>query len=335
MVLTCSTTDTFGPPSWHPNGHSILYTAELLPPTDASPSSKFTYIPTFGEKFPDSHSPTLFLLTLTDSPFQSSRASPILHQLTTTQAFPDTTFGQALFLPDSLTSPSTPQVLATGYSSLPDGRKLGLVYCANRPAGIYELSLTSSSSKWVAAAATCQSPPELSCRSPRILDEYILVFLSNRLGGPHSSCAQLHAVLLRDGKTTILVPFVDRPATPGGFPGLYVDQLPRSPFVKLKVGGYMVVLTTIWGSRKVAVSVSLKTGEVSRLDVVATPVGDTSSVVVLGTDGQHRVFYLVSCPFIPPALWMRDMNETGLVLLASNSSTATGQSHRIACPACV
>lgn len=288
-VLTGSLADTFGPPSWHPDGHSLLYTAELLPPTD---DSKFAYAPTFGEKFPGSQNPALFLLVLSNSPFQlfKSTSSASLHQLTGPTSFPATSFGQALFLPDLPEFPTTPQVLATGYSTLLDGRKLGLVYCANRPAGIYELLVTSSASKWEVCATTCQTPPELSCRSPRILYrsaksnvDSILVFLSNKVGGPHSSCAQLHATSLTKGNTTILVPIVERASEPEGFPGLYVDQLPRSPFVLCGSPAIPhVVLTSIWGSRKAALSVNLRTGEVKDR---FPPMG---SAVVLGTDGAGR-----------------------------------------------
>lgn len=145
-------TATFGQPTWHPNSTSLLYTAEAPKPSSSNPDNplpeeqKFSYTPDFGETFTGRRYPSLFLLTLSTSSFNDLLLSPTstsphkatVHQLTNEKTFPTTSFGQGVFLPD-LKPDGTPRVLATGYESLGDGRKLGAVYCANRRAAIYEL----------------------------------------------------------------------------------------------------------------------------------------------------------------------------------------------------
>lgn len=323
-------TDTFGPPTWHPAGHALLYTAEPVAPSSPTlSSSTFRYTADFGEKFTGKRFPTVFLLALTSSPFHESPSTkPVLHQLTDHTTFPTTSFGQAIFLPSS-DGGKTPRVLATGYSSLGDARKLGIVYCANRPAGIYEFGLSLSSSTWTASTATLQSPSHLSCRSPRALHPPpgakfapLVVFLANPAGGPHSSCAALHAVSLASSQTAVLVPVVSTPAGPDAFPGLYLDQLPQNPFV-IKPDGPAVVLSSVWRSRKVPIIVALRDGKVMGLapwpersenDVVLPWLGEgkkdaMKSLAVLGTDGGSRVVALKSGLVGPAEVVVADLSS--------------------------
>lgn len=323
------TADTFGAPTWHPAGHALLYTAEPLTPSCPTPSaSTFLYTADFGEKFTGKRFPTVFLLALASSPFHKSLSTkPALHQLTNHTTFPSTSFGQAIFLPSS-DGRQTPRVLATGYSSLGDARKLGIVYCANRPAGIYEFGLSLCDSTWSATTATLQSPAQLSCRSPRALHPPpgakfgpLVVFLANPAGGPHSSCAALHAVSLASSQTTVLVPVISTPVGPDAFPGLYLDQLPQNPFV-MTPDGPAVVLSSSWRSRKVPIVVSLMDGRVSGLapwpersenDVVLPWLGEKKrealkSISVLGTDGGSRVVGLRSGMVGPAELVVADLS---------------------------
>ncbi|ORY88402.1 Alpha/Beta hydrolase protein [Leucosporidium creatinivorum] len=336
---------TFGPPSWHPSSHALLFTAEApKPKTESLPQqSTYKYTPDFGETFTGKKFPCTFLFLLPSSPFRNAVSStsdlpskPSVHRLMNAEHFPSTNFGQPVFLPDNVDG--TPRILATGYSSLGDTRKLGIVYCANRPAQIYEFSISivpldpSSPAKltYRVLTATSQSDPTRSSRSPRVLHPPpnapfapLIVFLSNPVGGPHSSCASLHAVALqKDGgaKTVELVASVEKPKNLEDFPGLYVDQLPQSAFV-LTEEGPGVVLSSIWRSRKVPLLVSLRTGEVTSLapwpeaneeDVVLPYLGKgLESVNVLGTDGGGRVVAMRSGVVQIPEVVLLDLKKGG------------------------
>lgn len=223
---------------------------------------------------------------------------------------------------------------------LGDDRKLGIVYCANRPAQIseFELSVVSSSDDskddshltWRALKAIPQSDDQRSARSARVLHpprdaKYspLAVFLSNPVGGPHSSCASLHAVALQqDGsaKTVELVPTVDSPKALADFPGLYLDQLPQQCFLTTK-DGPAVVLTSVWRSRRVPLLISLKSGEVTSLAEWPEPkegglpyVGaGLESFNVLGTDGLSRIVATRSGATGPPQLVIADLSKGGKV----------------------
>ncbi|KAM0754121.1 hypothetical protein T439DRAFT_378208 [Meredithblackwellia eburnea MCA 4105] len=306
--------DTFGPPSWHPNGHSLVYVAEA-PKPKSTPEPKldqYKYDPDYGEKFTGKKLPTVFLLVLPGSPFAIEKtAKPAIHRLTHEDLLKNTGFGQPVLLP----SDESPRVLVLGYSALGDLRKLGIVFCSSRPAALYELEMwqvkskkknsesndsgsetegvkkTATSTVWKAGAAIRQSPPGRSIRSARVYTpppgvkgEPLLVFLSNRENGPHASCGQLHAVRLGSGSQTVLVPEVGAPKTLAEFPGLYVEQLPQKPFL-LADGVPHVVLSSLWRSRRVPLAVSLKTGEVRNLAPWPTP-SDDPVLPYLATDRE-------------------------------------------------
>ncbi|GAA5892740.1 hypothetical protein JCM6882_000570 [Rhodosporidiobolus microsporus] len=298
---------TFGPPSWHASSLALVYTAEAPPPKPdpkaTRPSrQKFHYEPDFGETFTGKREPTLFLLDLPSSPLNSLVRSkdgadkPTVHRL----AFPDTVssawFGQPIFLPTS--SPDQVALAATGYSALGDGRKLGIVYCQNRSARVYALSLEVKTEqpdedkpddepekKFKIAKATPLSPEDRSSRSPRLAPSSSgntpqLVYISNPLGGPHASCGELHLASLflsSSGEAQlqsdkVLVPVVDVPdaKSPGAgtasdpFPGMYVDQLPLEPFIASS-SSVSVVMGSIWRSRSVPLVVDLASGKVTSL----------------------------------------------------------------------
>ncbi|GAA5820928.1 hypothetical protein JCM11251_001881 [Rhodosporidiobolus azoricus] len=220
---------TFGPPAWHPSSLALVYTAEA-PPPKADPKAtrpfreKYHYEPDFGETFTGRREPTLFLLVLPASPLATAvkatrskgEDKPTLHRLTFPDTVPSTWFGQPVFLP---TPEADKAVLAaTGYSALGDGRKLGIVYCQNRLARIYALSLEVKvedvdeeklneaqeelTKSFRVAKSTPLSAEDRSSRSPRVVPSSSgatstqLVYVSNLLGGPHASCGQLHLASL-------------------------------------------------------------------------------------------------------------------------------------------
>ncbi|BGP20158.1 hypothetical protein JCM10213_000757 [Rhodosporidiobolus nylandii] len=344
---------TFGPPAWHPSSHALVYTAEAPPhkpdPKETRPGqAKFRYEPDFGETFTGKREPTLFLLVLPTSPLASRLAAqdkPTVHRLTFSRTLDSTYFGQPVFLPTS--SPEQVVLAATGYSSLADKRKLGIVYCQNRPARIFALSLRveqveedaaeKGEPKKVFRVGTVNpvSAADRSSRSPRVVpgssgDTVQLAYISNPLGGPHASCGQLHlsTVYLPLSSSSsapaelqvrvdkVLVPVVDvpDPKNPGAgtaddpFPGLYVDQLPLEPFLAK-------------GPAATAGKVrSLAPWPESRKEVdaalpylyLAKEAGredPLASVSVLGTDGKDRVVALRSSPIRPAELVVARVEE--------------------------
>ncbi|GJN94423.1 hypothetical protein Rhopal_007503-T1 [Rhodotorula paludigena] len=357
---------TFGPPVWHPSSAALVYTAEAPTPKPdpvaTRPSdNKFRYTPDFGETFTGKREPTLFLLLLADSSFQEGlqlgpdeKAAISTHRLTSPELAGPVVFGQPAFLPTA----DKPQLVATGYAPTGDDRKLGIVYCSNRPARIYTLDVAAHKAEagpdadgkaeddkhvYRAVQAKPLSSPDRSARSPRIVptassesnnsNSTRVLYLSNALGGPHASCAALQLATVSHGSLTLesdrtLVPVVDVPETKSGssdpFPGLYVDQLPQECFLRSPSSGdnaLKAVMSSIWRSRRVPLTVDLESGEVQNLapwpeqrqDVdAALPFlylgkkgaaeNALDSFGVLGTDGAGRVVALRSGPGQMPRL---------------------------------
>ncbi|GAA5930332.1 uncharacterized protein JCM15063_004777 [Sporobolomyces koalae] len=333
---------TFGGPRWHPDNEYIVFTAEAPAPKGsddpyARPApEKFRYTPDYGETFTGKKEPTLFLIALSGPARQSgppARAS--LHRLT----FPTTggehvNFGQPIFVPQQ--TGSDLKLLATGYSSLPDDRKLGIVYCANRPARIYELAVTAKEEQgekrvFETSNVTPLSPADQSARSPRVFysgaesqsPEITAVYVSNRLGGAHSSCATLRLLTLRhdahDWEDKEIVPVVPSPKSVDDFPGLYIDQLPSNESFLSLESGLHLAFASIWRSRRVPLLVNLTDGQVTSLapwpkadeDDVVLPYlhkeQELNSFSVFGTDGAQRVLASRSGPTRVPEIVLADL----------------------------
>ncbi|GAA5843100.1 hypothetical protein JCM3766R1_005237 [Sporobolomyces carnicolor] len=280
---------TFGPPAWIDN-RFIVFVAEAPSSSKDRDAEKFRYTPDYGETFTGKKEPTLFLVELTrrrrtrTSASAKKKKNKVVHRLT----FPDTVesvnFGQPEFVTCHDDDDDRITILATGYHTLRDARKLGIVYCSNRPSRIYELVISSSrdndqdgSFEFKVERATPISPERLSARSPRVYSSsssrtVSAVYLTNRLGGVHSSCASLHLATLdlssssSAWKSRELVETVSEPGSIEAFPGLYVDQLPRNPFVTpVEAGSTYVVMSSIWRSRRVPLVVDLVDGTVTNL----------------------------------------------------------------------
>jgi acylaminoacyl-peptidase len=214
-----------------------------------------------------------------------------------------TDFGQGIFASETL-------VYATGYSEMPNGRKLGIRGCNNRPASIYRLKLdfkdagdgvetgvedgTSNAKKkdpiHLDVQAVRVSDPNRSSRSPRLGPTYNtdgtskrqLVWISNALLGPHASCSQLHSCAVAPDSLTsdeievdkkVVIDTVQKPSSCTPFPGLYLDQLPVNPFFE----PFALLLNTVWGSKKTILTVSLS--ERNRYFYCAQQMGTTQKPV--------------------------------------------------------
>ncbi|KAJ2704343.1 hypothetical protein FB645_003348 [Coemansia sp. IMI 203386] len=188
--------------------------------------------------------------------------------------------GQALFLPGN-----DHRIAFVGYAH--GARKPGLVYCQNRPSGLFISSLLDS------VAAECVHNGAV--RSPRLTPSgRALVFISTAPGGPHAATSALMLYNLATRSAEVVVPVIDHPSEspqvldgthlPAGFPGLFVNQLPHAPWLGC-VGNpsrELLALTTIWRSTYAVVTVDLLTRHVQR----HTPVDGTASAAVLGCAGD-------------------------------------------------
>jgi acylaminoacyl-peptidase len=257
------------------------------PPVQKDPTAgaleKFRYVPSFGERFSSIQTPRIYKISL------DRTSPPVCRILVHPHALDGIVFAQPVFVPHSRYE----DIIVTGYGLTASGFRLGLYACTNRPSAIYRLSWPSGPKEDISIERL--SKEGRSARSPRVLHlkdkrETLLVYLSNALEGPHDSCASLHVLPLSFSPSSpapdVLVDVVREPADPDAFPGLYVSQLPRSPF--LFPGSNRqphILLTSLWGPRRVPLLIDLSSGAIEKVD----PLGrdETESWTVLATDGDH------------------------------------------------
>ena len=269
-----------------------MYVAEAKPeesyPKD-DPLAKYRYVPDLGEAYGGRKKPLIFLFDLSREVGRAV-ASLALQQ-------------QQLPLAPLLSHPvfvSEDKIVALGYEYSEDGRMLGVIYCPNRAAGVWELVLPSASdSKTESGEQVLQCTGRqitvsgLACRSPRVFTQgprsYVL-YLSNVAGGPHQTCSRIEVMNLESAETRTLLETVQDP-DPTDFPGLYTPSLPVYPFVQpgnpaSENSERFLVVSSVWRCRTTVLLISLTTGKLVDL----TPDdGERWSWTVLCTDGGSQV----------------------------------------------
>ncbi len=180
-----------------------------------------------------------------------------------------------------------------------DGRKLGTVYCTNRSSSTIKLTLCANDDNVSASADVLFS--ERPSRSPRALltedgKKRLAVWLSY-CHEPHGSCASLHVTDLSSIPETI-VRTIARPGGAKEFPGLYLDQLPPTPFVEYK-GRPFVVTHSAWGSRRTVLLIDLEHGNIVDLTPDA---GELWNWTVLACDGKDQIVASMASPTRPQEL---------------------------------
>lgn len=173
-------------------------------------------------------------------------------------------------------------------------RKLGMIYCYQRPCNLYsapvgallavmdkealESTGVEESSKQTAEEGTQKEEKEHAClcpswrlaRSARFSPSGdSLVWLSREEGfDTHGGCFRLTSAPWDADKGALagaprtLVDVVAVPASAEAFPGLWVDDLPDDCWTP---DGTFIYLTSAWGSRQSVVKVDAQTGEVARV----------------------------------------------------------------------
>lgn len=288
--------------SFSPSETSLIYTAEFEP-ADDDPYNKFRYTPHFGDTSRAKKRPTIFLFRWTRSP-DFTRATK---QNLTLVALPGQCTKPILFAQATFATEDT--IFASGHEYTTDGRLLGAKGCFNRPMGIWQLTLPKGSLG--SSSASRITPPNRSCRSPRVLfhdnQPIKLFWFSNPIGGPHASCVSLESRDLTTGINTVLVPTVFEPTTPNGFPGLYTEyNMPTSPFLRFADRVY-IVLQSLWRSRTTVLFIDTQSGAITD----ATEIGDGPlySWTVHATDNKNQLICSRSTPTTPWEVLLGSLDE--------------------------
>ncbi|CAK5282043.1 unnamed protein product [Mycena citricolor] len=284
--------------SFSPLDTALAYVAEGKEPTE--PEEKFRLKPTLGETYSGKQRPTIFVFRwgTDDSTGGSAGVSTGLPLL----------FGEPVFSPIDSSI-----IYATGYEYARDGRLLGPVYCNNRAAGIWEITLQANTARKL-------TPGNESCRSPRAYNrggKTLLFWYSTASGGPHAGTSALNSLELpvqQDAElsslTRVLVDTVwAQPSSADVFPGLYPDaNLAQSSCLVSACGVDYIVLSSTWGSRGTVLAVSLSTGTVE--DLTPDVDGRLYHWSVLGTDGGSQIICSRSAPAVPPEIVLLRLGST-------------------------
>ncbi|KAG0308717.1 hypothetical protein BGZ98_007085 [Dissophora globulifera] len=147
--------------------------------------------------------------------------------------------GQAIFSQDSKS------IIFTGYHR--DPQAFGIVFCQNRLTGLYQVNLDGSEFKTLSGDLK-------SARSPRLNPEGTTL------------------VDLASGKVSTVVDIVRKADATTGFPGLYIDQLPK----KTWVSSTRIVTHSSWRSRRTFLAIDTESGAVEDLSPASQKLGSTN-----------------------------------------------------------
>mmetsp|Transcript_21888 Transcript_21888/g.67161 ORF Transcript_21888/g.67161 Transcript_21888/m.67161 type:complete len:804 (-) Transcript_21888:139-2550(-) len=219
--------------------------------------------------------------------------------------------GQPTFRPGGDGGFDDLHVAFTGW--LPQPRKLGMIYCYQRPCQIFEASIGGAVARWVGGTeeegATAEVPvaavtPALRlARSPRWHPSGDrLAFLGSAEGfETHNGPVFLGIAERGDAAAythRVLVPEVE--VLEGGsdtelaFPGIWADALPKDTWAA-SADGSTLALTSAWGSTPTVLLVDAATGAVSRPEVSRSDDSGRScfapraAATVLGAKDGHLV----------------------------------------------
>ncbi|XP_062168533.1 acylamino-acid-releasing enzyme-like isoform X2 [Alnus glutinosa] len=241
----------------------------------------------WGESYAGKRQPALFVININSGEVQAVKG--IEKSLSV---------GQVVWAPS--TKGVCQYLVFVGWSS--DTRKLGIKYCYNRPCALYAvraplykseasgLELKDSSNEDMPAVNLTQHIN--SAFFPRFSpDGNSLVFLSARSSvdsGAHCATDSLHRIdwptdvkLWPSAKIVDVIPVV-MCADDGCFPGLYFSSILSNPWLS---DGCTMIISSIWNSSQVILSVNVLSGEVLRI----SPANSNFSWNVLTVDGNNIV----------------------------------------------
>ncbi|XP_038723947.1 acylamino-acid-releasing enzyme isoform X2 [Tripterygium wilfordii] len=245
----------------------------------------------WGETYAGKRQPALFVINVDSGEVQAVKGIKT-----------SLSVGQVVWAP--FTGGSYQYLIFVGWSS--DTRKLGMKYCYNRPCALYAvraplLKLDGS----IEDFPVCNLTQSMgSAFFPRFSPEgEHLLFLSAQSSvdsGAHCATNSLYRIDWPSdrkpsptAKISDVVP-VTQCGEDGCFPGLYCSSILSSPWLS---DGHTMILSSIWGSREVLLSVNILSGEISR----ATPADSDFSWHVVALDGDN-IIAVSSSPIDVPEL---------------------------------
>lgn len=201
-----------------------------------------------------------------------------------------------------------------------DTRKFGMIYCFNRPCALYAVKAPTFGSDVKDTVIDGVSVINLSQQGtssaflPRFTpDGKFLVFLSAKTcvdSGAHSATQSLHKIEWNnEGKPTPskivdVVPVVMCPED-GCFPGMYCFDVLSKPWLS---DGYTIILSSIWGSNGVIISVNVLSGKVSRI----TPSDSNHSWSLLTLDGNNILAVCSSLIDVPQIKYGKEESKDAM-----------------------
>ena len=327
----CTDVAWFGGFSWNPEETALVYAAEANPPKSSSFFDKIDHATDakdaphiggqfslgvgkgedWGEKYTGTSRLSLFCVNVETG--RIGLLSNVPGGAAKESAEGGYTLGQPIF------SPCGKSVIYVGWDAGDGGsmpRRLGSIYCYQRPAKLYSSGVTKLLQRLAAkeddatpyqddGSCTCLTPDDRLARSPRFSPQSSdgrsrLVYLCNTPGfDTHGGCMELHlqqwdaekGMALSDTRRVLVeevkLPSSDESSDRVGdisFPGLFVNQLPTDCFDE----NGNVYMTTQWGSISRAVKVNCEDGTLKPLSFTLSsnnPVSASQSILCITKDG--------------------------------------------------
>ncbi|CAB3253916.1 unnamed protein product [Arctia plantaginis] len=304
----------FGCLDWSHDETSLVYVAEKKlpksepyikrksddkPKTDGSGETapkkgeEFRYRQEWGEQLVGKHLSVIVVCKLPTETF------------TVLQGLPESWCpGQVRFSPDGS------DVVGVAWETEP--RRLGLIFCTNRPSWIFSLSLEGNMRKL--------SADGLAVRSPRYSPLGDLVWLQRQAGGPHHACHQLVTIKKGSTEVTTIIDIVQTEVTIEGgqkFYGLYGQSLPSKCF---SADGARIIFSTPQKTEVRSYAVHIGTGKIVDISNKSAPgstsILDVKSDVILAacsnltTPGQIYIAKLPAANSEANIKWVRVSNPS-------------------------
>ncbi|KAJ2077802.1 hypothetical protein H4R24_004902 [Coemansia sp. RSA 988] len=286
----------FGSLAWSSDNKNVIYAAERSEYEKAKPESTgsdsienigeitdviegavagvadprcYQFEEDWGESFTGKRPPVLVIVNVCDG---SVKVLPSIKNMSP---------GQAQFL--TRNEAGADQIVFTGYQH--EVRKHGILFCYNRPSGIYVCDMDGSNLKCIYNG---------SVRSARIMPSRKgLVFLSTTTGGPHDSTSEIIYYDLEKDRAHTVVPIINEPLEkeqtiggtrlPKGFAGIYTGQLPAQPWLQIGDSTQdILVFTSVWRSTSVVLTLDIQRMVLQ----VQSPDAGTLSNAVLSVNGD-------------------------------------------------
>ncbi|KAF5778995.1 putative acylaminoacyl-peptidase transcription factor WD40-like family [Helianthus annuus] len=212
--------------------------------------------------------------------------------------------GQVVWAPT--TKGSHEYLIFVGWPS--DVRKFGMIYCYNRPCAIYAVKSPSFESEIKDNAVNDDASVinltqgTSSAFYPRFTpDGKFLVFFSAKTcidTGAHCATQSIHKTVWNNegepspAKIVDVVPVVMCPDEDGCFPGIYCFNMLSKPWLS---DGSTMILSSVWGSAEVILSVNVQSGKVTRI----TPSNSNHSWSLLTLNGDNILVVCSSLVDVP------------------------------------